>query len=88
MAPTRTWTQLQAAGATLNPGATPVSDAGWQQGMLGVIDLPEESAGTAEYRTGTVNFFALTQYNHSYFYATSVADLAAALQARMSAMAA
>ncbi|AOB32052.1 murein transglycosylase [Bordetella sp. H567] len=88
LAPTRTWPQLQAAGATLTASATPVSDTGWQQGMLGVIDLPEESAGTAEYRTGTVNFFALTQYNHSYFYATSVADLATAIQARMGAMAA
>lgn len=88
LAPTRTWPQLQAAGATLNPNGIPVADNGWQQGMLGVIDLPEESAGTAEYRTGTVNFFALTQYNHSYFYATSVADLGAAIQARMAAVAA
>lgn len=88
LAPTRTWAQLQAAGATLGPSATQVADNGWQQGMLGVIDLPEESLGTAEYRTATVNFFALTQYNHSYFYATSVADLGAAIQARMGAVAA
>lgn len=88
LAPTRTWPQLQAAGATVSPTAMTVADNGWQQGMLGVIDLPEEAAGTAEYRTATVNFFALTQYNHSYFYATSVADLAAAIQARMNAVAA
>jgi membrane-bound lytic murein transglycosylase B len=88
LAPTRTWPQLLAAGATLGPSATQVADNGWQQGMLGVIDLPEESLGTAEYRTATVNFFALTQYNHSYFYATSVADLGAAIQARMGAVAA
>jgi membrane-bound lytic murein transglycosylase B len=88
LAPTRTWPQLQAAGATAAATAASVgTDAGWQQGMLGVIDLPEESAGTAEYRTATVNFYALTQYNRSYFYATSVADLAAAIQARMRAVA-
>ena len=46
---------------------------------LGVIDLPDESAGRVEYRTATPNFFALTHYNRSYFYATAVADLAAAL---------
>jgi membrane-bound lytic murein transglycosylase B len=88
LAPTRTWAQLQAAGATGAPTTSTASDnSGWQRGMLGVIDLPEESAGTAEYRTATVNFFALTQYNRSYFYAASVADLAAAIQARMRAVA-
>jgi membrane-bound lytic murein transglycosylase B len=80
LAADRNWPQLQTAGAAAVPGS---ADTGWQQGALGVIDLPEESTGTAEYRTATVNFFALTQYNHSYFYATSVADLGAAIQARM-----
>jgi membrane-bound lytic murein transglycosylase B len=90
LAPTRTWAQLQAEGAAAAPAAVAVgaADTDWQQGMLGVIDLPEESLSTAEYRTATVNFFALTQYNHSYFYATSVADLGAAIQARMRAVAA
>jgi membrane-bound lytic murein transglycosylase B len=32
-----------------------------------------------ELRTATPNFFAITQYNRSYFYAASVADLAQAL---------
>ncbi|WP_420042416.1 lytic murein transglycosylase B [Bordetella genomosp. 9] len=88
LAPTRTWPQLQAAGATAIPSPMATGDVSWQSGMLGVIDLPEESAGTAEYRTATVNFFAVTQYNRSYFYAASVADLAAAIQARMRAVAA
>jgi membrane-bound lytic murein transglycosylase B len=88
LAPNRTWPQLQAAGAVAAVTATTAAaDNAWQQGMLGVIDLPEESAGTAEYRTATVNFFALTQYNRSYFYATSVADLASAIQSRRSALA-
>jgi membrane-bound lytic murein transglycosylase B len=47
-----------------------------------VIDLPEEAAGRVELRTATPNFFAITQYNRSYFYAASVADLAQALDKR------
>ena len=39
--------------------------------------------GTAQYRVGTPNFFALTHYNRSYFYATAVADLAAEIEARV-----
>jgi membrane-bound lytic murein transglycosylase B len=46
---------------------------------LGIIDLPEENSGTVELRTATQNFFTITQYNRSYFYAASVADLAQAL---------
>lgn len=83
LTPDRTWPQLQAAGAAIRSG----QGGSWQEGPLGVIDLPEESAGTAEYRTATPNFFALTQYNRSYFYATSVADLAAAVQGRLAAVA-
>ncbi len=74
--PTLDWPQLQAAGATLAPGA---KQAPWMRAALGVIDLPEESAGTVELRTATQNFFTITQYNRSYFYAASVADLARAL---------
>ncbi len=77
LTPTLDWTQLKAAGATLRPGATAGS---WTQSALGVIDLPEEPAGTVEFRTATPNFFALTMYNRSYFYATAVADLAEALR--------
>jgi membrane-bound lytic murein transglycosylase B len=84
LSPLRTWPQLQTAGAMAAPMASRTADiADWQQGPLGVIDLPEESAGTAQYRTATPNFFALTQYNRSYFYATSVADLAAAIQEKV-----
>ncbi|HYG41373.1 MAG TPA: lytic murein transglycosylase B [Bordetella sp.] len=77
--PTQTWASLQAAGARLAPGA---SGDGWQDRPLGVVDLQEEARGTVQYRTATPNFFALTQYNRSYFYATAVADLAAALETR------
>ena len=74
--PTLDWPQLRSAGAT-STGAT--KDAPWTRTALGVIDLPEENAGTIELRTATQNFFTITQYNRSYFYAASVADLAAAL---------
>ena len=74
--PTLDWPQLQAAGARFS-GSQPQTR--WTRIPLGVIDLPEESAGTTELRTATQNFFTITQYNRSYFYAASVADLAAAL---------
>ncbi|MFC4277753.1 lytic murein transglycosylase B [Achromobacter aloeverae] len=88
LAPQRDWPRLQAAGAVARPvNATAADTAAWQQAPLGVVDLPEESAGTAEYRTATPNFFAITQYNHSYFYAASVADLAEAVRQRMNLVA-
>jgi membrane-bound lytic murein transglycosylase B len=70
------WPQLRGAGATLAAGA---KETAWARAPLGVIDLPEEAAGRVELRTATPNFFAITQYNRSYFYAASVADLAQAL---------
>ena len=73
------WPQLRAAGATLAAGA---KETAWARAPLGVIDLPEEAAGRVELRTATPNFFAITQYNRSYFYAASVADLAQALEKR------
>jgi membrane-bound lytic murein transglycosylase B len=59
--------------------ASGAKEGAWTRTALGVIDLPEESAGTVELRTATQNFFTITQYNRSYFYAASVADLAAEL---------
>ena len=78
--PRQSWNSLSAAGSRLQPGA---SSDGWIGQPLGVVDLVEEARGTAQYRVGTPNFFALTKYNRSYFYATSVADLAAEIEARV-----
>ena len=75
--PNLDWQQLKAAGAKLAPGA---NEGAWSRAALGVIDLPEEARGTVELRVATPNFFAITQYNRSYFYASSVADLASALR--------
>lgn len=49
--------------------------------LLGLIDLESPNAPT-EYRAGSINFFAITQYNRSFFYAAAVVDLARALLAR------
>lgn len=75
--PNLDWQQLQAAGAKLKVGQP--SNPVWTKSSLGVIDLPEESVGSVELRVATPNFFALTQYNHSYFYAAAIADLSEAL---------
>lgn len=80
LVPRQDWTTLQQAGARLAPGTTP--GQAWMQHPLGVIDLKEEARGTAEFRTATPNFFALTQYNRSYFYATAVSDLSQALSSQ------
>jgi len=74
--PSTDWAQLQARGARIRPGVT---NTAWEQHPLGVVDLIDEPRNLKEYRTGTPNFFAITHYNHSYFYAASVADLAQAI---------
>lgn len=50
-----------------------------------LIDLPLVRDGEPgrDYRIGTVNFSAILNYNRSYFYATAVAEYAAALRERM-----
>lgn len=81
--PNMDWQQLKAAGAKVSTTAGVKSEsAAWMGVALGVIDLPEEMNGTVELRTATPNFFAITQYNHSYFYAAAITDLAAALASR------
>lgn len=78
LTPTSDWPSLKAAGAQ----ALPSHDTRWQTQALGVIDLQDEGRNTHEYRTATPNFFAITHYNRSYFYAASVADLAQEIQDR------
>ena len=75
--PTLTWEALQQAGAKAG------TDGRWQTYKLGIVNLVDEPRGTVEYRTATPNFFAITHYNRSYFYAASVADLAHALAKKM-----
>ncbi|MFC5472709.1 lytic murein transglycosylase B [Paraherbaspirillum soli] len=49
----------------------------------GLIDL-QNGQGPTEYWLGTDNFYAITQYNRSFFYAMSVVDLGRAVRAARS----
>lgn len=81
LVPTLNWTELVNQGAAFK-GKQNTRPA-WMNYPLGVVDLVNETQNTAEYRLGTPNFFAITHYNRSYFYATSVADLARILADKM-----
>jgi membrane-bound lytic murein transglycosylase B len=75
--PSRTLEDLSAAGISVlaNPPARP--------GTLGaLIDLVTPDYPT-EYRVGLENFFVITRYNRSSFYAAAVTDLAQALRQAM-----
>lgn len=78
--PTLDWLTLVNSGAAARSDAKTTS---WKDHKLGVIDLVDEPRNTVEYRVGTPNFFAITHYNRSYFYATAVTELAEALEERM-----
>jgi membrane-bound lytic murein transglycosylase B len=63
-----------------------VLDAGAAQhsGLLALIELPNGSAPT-QYVVGTDNFYAVTRYNWSSFYAMSVIELGEAVARGMPA---
>lgn len=70
--PTLSWDTLQSKGVT-----SEVTDRARYR--YGVIDLGNAD-GPADHVLGTSNFFVITRYNRSYFYAMSVVDLAQALR--------
>lgn len=78
--PQSNWEGLLQAQAVQAPNSRAV--AAWMSKPLGVINLIEESRGTAEYRLATPNFYAITSYNRSYFYASTVSDFADLLARR------
>jgi|TARA_R100001143_G_C3358053_1_gene133769 membrane-bound lytic murein transglycosylase B len=80
LTPNLTWPELNKAGFQARAGH---ENDNWTRHPVGVIDLLDEPRNLAEYRVATPNFFALTEYNRSYFYATSVAELANILADRM-----
>lgn len=90
VAPHRVWESLLGRGlsATLRPdelqSAGVMTAAPLPAGQLyGLIDL-QNGADPTEYWVATDNFFAITKYNRSYFYAMSVIDLGRAVrEARM-----
>lgn len=64
--------ELKAAGVV--PSVEPPADM-----LYGLVDL-QNGAEPTEYWLGARNFFALTRYNRSYFYAMSVVDLGRAVR--------
>ena len=64
--------EMRAAGVT--PGMEPATDLRYS-----LVDL-QNGAEPTEYWLGAANFFAITQYNRSYFYAMSVIDLSRAVR--------
>ena len=86
VAPHQKWESLLDRGlaATLRPdellAAGVVTDAPLPPGRLyGLVDL-QNGAEPTEYWAATDNFFAITKYNRSYFYAMSVIDLGRAVR--------
>jgi len=78
IAPQRRPWQLEAASVTfarVGAGETAIADR-----PAALIDLITPGAAT-EYRLGYGNFYAITRYNRSSFYAAAVMDLAAELRA-------
>ncbi|MYM65359.1 lytic murein transglycosylase B [Pseudoduganella sp. FT55W] len=63
--------ELAAAGVT--PAVTPPDQ------LYGLVDL-QNGADPTEYWLANANFFAITQYNRSYFYAMSVVELGKAIK--------
>lgn len=61
--------------AGVHPGVEPPQDM-----LFGLVDLQNGTEPT-EYWLGAPNFFAITQYNRSFFYAMSVIDLGRAVLA-------
>ncbi len=76
--PTRTLNQLTRAGLRLDE---PIDLA--REGETGVlvVDLPTPDQPT-EYKIGLRNFYVLTRYNRSFFYALTVYQLGEAVKAR------
>jgi len=68
--------ELQAAG--VRPAVAVPQDM-----RYGLVDL-QNAADPTDYWLGAANFFAITQYNRSFFYAMSVNDLSRALRAARS----
>ncbi|MFL9949493.1 lytic murein transglycosylase B [Paraburkholderia agricolaris] len=74
--------QLLRAGLLLNePGVDVAAEAGTP---VTVVDLPSPGRGT-EYMLGLKNFYVLTRYNRSFFYALAVYQLGQRVKAQMEA---
>jgi membrane-bound lytic murein transglycosylase B len=75
--PSRTLADLAAAGIVFR--AEPAAKTGALGALIELVTPDKPS----EYRIGLDNFYAITRYNQSSFYAAAVTDLAAALRLAM-----
>jgi membrane-bound lytic murein transglycosylase B len=88
MSPERAWEKYLGTGLEaqysaedlLAAGVHPASDL--PPGLYGLVDLQNGSEPTA-YWVGSNNFFSITKYNRSYFYAMSVIELGRAVKLSM-----
>ncbi|MBR8224048.1 lytic murein transglycosylase B [Burkholderia ambifaria] len=74
--------QLLRAGLTLNEPTVNITTEGGTP--VTVVDLPSPGRAT-EYMLGLKNFYVLTRYNRSFFYALTVYQLGEAVKAQMEA---
>ena len=74
LAATNTTDEISRAGVTLPADITPTL-------MVGLIDL-EDGIHPTQYWLGSANFFAITKYNRSFYYAMAVIELSKALKQR------
>jgi membrane-bound lytic murein transglycosylase B len=72
--PSRSLADLATAGITIRGEPAPKPDA---LGALVELETPDKPS---EYRVGLENFYVITRYNQSSFYAAAVTDLAATLR--------
>lgn len=93
VAPSRAWEPLLNRGLSATLRAEELLDAGVTpdvplpgERLYGLVDL-QNGAEPTEYWAASENFFAITRYNRSYFYAMSVLDLGRAVrEARSNAL--
>jgi membrane-bound lytic murein transglycosylase B len=74
LAATNTTDEISRAGVTLPADISPTL-------MVGLIDL-EDGIHTTQYWLGSANFFAITKYNRSFYYAMAVIELSKAIKQR------
>jgi len=86
VSPSRAWEPMISAGLSATFDAPQLSAAGVTSATplpsnekYGLIDL-QNGADPTEYWLATNNFYAITQYNRSYFYAMSVVELGRAVR--------
>jgi membrane-bound lytic murein transglycosylase B len=91
VSPSRSWEGLLGAGLSASYRADELAAAGVVThvalpgtGLYGLVDL-QNGADPTEYWVANNNFFAITNYNRSYFYAMSVIELGRAVRLSRSA---